>query len=448
MNNWDVVVVGGGWAGVSAAVQAGRRGAKVLVLEQGGVLGGRASSLTLPDGEIIDNGQHLFLGAYHATKDLLESLGTAKEIEWAPGLSVPYLCHNGSVVTLTAGPLPGPLALLQGLAGFGALSPEAKAQARALGWKGVAQLLPALLGALPASSADISVKAWLERCGQGTELQRWLWEPLCLAALNAKPEQGRLREFLAVLGQGFLRGGATSALGRSRAPLSKLLAPAVDFFGDHGAVRGMAFVESVEVQGPLKIEIRLRGGETITTERAIVAMPARLALPLFNPQQRAALNLEAELQRPLSPIVSVMVWSQKPLLPATLMAMGPELSGDQARFHWAFEDQINVDRYRTCLVASAATDLAALPSEALQVQALAFLAQRLPGFDPERVDQVRVIREKAATPIFLPGSPARPRQSTPWANLALAGDYTETGLPATIEGAVRSGVKAWEALAI
>ncbi len=94
---WDLVVVGGGWAGVSAAVQAGRRGAQVLVLEQGGVLGGRASSLTLPDGEIIDNGQHLFLGAYTATQALLRELGTAGEVDWAPRLSVPYLGHDGSV---------------------------------------------------------------------------------------------------------------------------------------------------------------------------------------------------------------------------------------------------------------------------------------------------------------------------------------------------------------
>lgn len=445
---WDLVVVGGGWAGVSAAVQAGRRGAQVMILEQGSVLGGRASSLTLPDGEVIDNGQHLFLGAYTATKELLEELGTAKEIEWAKGLGVPYLSHAGRVSTLTAGSGPGPLALLQGLAGFDALSPQAKAQARALGIKGFAQLLPAFFGRLPASSADISVKAWLEKCGQGTELQRWLWEPLCLAALNARPEQGRLREFLAVLGQGFLRGGATAALGRSRAPLSKLLAPAIDYFNDRGQVRGMAYVESVEVQGPLQIEIKLRGGEVVQTERAIVAMPARLALHLFNAKQRAALDLEAELQRPLSPIVSVMLWSARPLLPAQLMALGPEANGDQARFHWAFEDQIDVNRYRTCLVASAANELAALPSETVQAQALEDLVQRLPGFEARLVSQCRVIREKAATPIFLPGSPARPQQGTPWANLALAGDYTETGLPATIEGAVRSGVRAWEALAI
>ena len=256
---WDLVVVGGGWAGVSAAVQAGKRGCKVLLLEQGGVLGGRASSLTLPDGEIIDNGQHLFLGAYTATKALLEDLHTSNQVEWASHLSVPYLTHEAAVLTLTAGALPGPLALLQGLAGFQALSPSAKSQARSLGWRGAAQILPALLGFLPASSSEISVKTWLERCGQGIELQRWLWEPLCLAALNAKPEQGRLREFLAVLGQGFLRGGSTAALGRSRAPLSKLLAPTVDFFADHGQVRGMSYVEAIEIKGPLKVEICLRG---------------------------------------------------------------------------------------------------------------------------------------------------------------------------------------------
>ncbi len=445
---WDVIVVGGGWAGCSAAVEAGRRGAQVCLLEQGGVLGGRASSLTLPDGEIIDNGQHLFLGAYTATKRLLQELGTAGEVEWSPRLSVPYLGAEGRVHTMTAGSLPGPLALLGGLNDFDALSSAAKADARALGIRGIAQVLPALMGGLPNSSNDISVQAWLERCGQGPELQRWLWEPLCLAALNARPDQARLREFLAVLGQGFLRGGATAALGRSRAPLSKLLAPLVDYFKERGQVRGMSHIESVEILGPRDVKVVMRGGEVFEAARVIVAMPARLALPLFKTEQRAALKLEHELARPLSPIVSVLLWSPKPLLPEALMALGPENDGSQASFHWAFQDDINVDRFRTCLVSSAATQLAALSSEAIQHEALAVLGRRLPGVDLGAVSQVRVVREKSATPIFEPGSPPRPRQATTFGNLALAGDYTETGLPATIEGAVRSGVLAWEALAI
>ena len=445
---WDLVVIGGGWAGCSAAVQAGRRGAQVLLLEQGGVLGGRASSLTLPDGEIIDNGQHLFLGAYTATKQLLQELGTAGEVDWSPRLSVPYLGAEGRVHTMAARPWPGPLALLGGLNGFDALSAGAKADARALGWRAAAELLPALWGSLPKSADDLSVQAWLERCGQGPELQRWLWEPLCLAALNARPEQARLREFLAVLGQGFLRGGATAALGRSRAPLSKLLAPLVDYFKERGQVRGMSFVESVEITGPRDVRVVIRGGEAVEAERAIVAMPARLALPLFRADQRAALKLEHELARPLSPILSVLLWSPQPLLPEALMALGPESDGRQPGFHWAFQDDINVDRFRTCLVSSAAAPLAGLPSEAIQREALAVLGRRLPKADLSRVSQIRVIREKAATPIFEPGSPARPRQATAFGNLALAGDYTETGLPATIEGAVRSGILAFKALAI
>ncbi len=185
------------------------------------------------------------------------------------------------------------------------------------------------------------------------------------------------------------------------------------------------------------------------TRRTILGwMGIQLALPLFKTEQRAALKLEHELARPLSPIVSVLLWSPKPLLPEALMALGPENDGSQASFHWAFQDDINVDRFRTCLVSSAATQLAALSSEAIQHEALAVLGRRLPGVDLGAVSQVRVVREKSATPIFEPGSPPRPRQATTFGNLALAGDYTETGLPATIEGAVRSGVLAWEALAI
>jgi squalene-associated FAD-dependent desaturase len=431
---WDVVVVGGGWAGVSAVIQASRRGAKVLLIEQARYLGGRATSLVLPDGEVIDNGQHLFLGAYTETKELLEELGNYGRVEWAPGLDVAYLGNDGKVSKLTAGPGPGPLALLQGLAGFAPLDEASKSQARALGWKGAAQLLPAFFGLHAPSSNRLSVADWLKQCGQGPALQRWLWEPLCLAALNARPEQARLREFVAVLGQGFFRGGSTAGLGRSHAPLAELLAPLGEYIKLRGDIRVETFVEAVEPQGNKGVKIRLRGGEIIDSARAIVALPARLAQPLFSRD----LGLKAEIERPLSAIVSVMLWTDSKL-PEGILALGPESDGSQAEFHWAFQDG-----KRICLVASAASALAALPSAEIQVRAQALLARRL---GPMNFSQIRVLKEKAATPLFAPGSAARPGNQSPWPQVTLAGDYTETGLPATIEGAVRSGSAAWNALA-
>jgi squalene-associated FAD-dependent desaturase len=442
---WDLIVVGGGWSGCNAAARASRHGLKTLLLEQGHQFGGRASSFTDPaDGALIDNGQHLFLGAYRETRQLLEDLGTAPWLEFQSPLAVPFVLAGGRIETLQASTAPGPLGLLLGLLRFQPLSAADKRRLLGLGLLGAPGILPAFLGLLPGFSARLSVGTWLKRCGQSDAAIRLVWEPMVLAACNAKPEQARLREFLAVLGQGFLRGGETAALGRASAPLAQLLSPLPRYLAPQGSEARLSSAVDKAEPSEAGWTVHLANGEALETKRLIVALPPRLAARILGPALSAELGLDGEMARPLSPIVSVLLWSPQPLLPGPLQAFGPQADGQQALFHWGFQDKLE-NGYRACLVCSAADSLAGQTNESILVQLPAFLAGR--GL-PIHYERARVLRERSATPVFSPGSPERRKQGTARPSLALAGDWTETGLPATIEGAVRSGRLAFESLQV
>jgi squalene-associated FAD-dependent desaturase len=440
--NPDLIVVGGGWAGCSAALHASRRGMCVSFYEAAPRLGGRASSFVDQDsGEWLDHGQHLFLGAYRESLALLVDLGTRDFVEFQRPLSIPFLMDDGRLETLRASTSPGPLSLGLGLARFPAL-PGAGGAMLKLGLRGGPALASAFFGRLPEASSGVSVADWLRDCGQDTGVCALLWEPMVLAALNARPEQARLREFLAVLGSGFLRGGFTAALGTARAPLAKLLNPLPALLKQQGseALLGTV-VERVEALPQGGWRVHQSGGASVDSPRVVVALPARRAVRLLGPDLAARLDLEGQAARPDSAIVSVWLWSAEALLPRSMQAFGPQ-GGHAPRFHWGFSQAVE-GGWRTCVVSSAAPELAARDNAEILADLAAFLASRGRPFTWTRA---RVVKERSATPIFEPGSPKRLSQATALDGLALAGDWTETFLPATIEGAVRSGRLAVEAL--
>jgi uncharacterized protein with NAD-binding domain and iron-sulfur cluster len=138
MPDFDVIIVGGGWAGCSAAVVSSRRGFKTLLLEQGHQWGGRATSFEDPSsGELVDNGQHLFLGAYREARHLLDELATSPWLEFHQPLRVPYLMADGRTQVLQGSVLPGPLSLGLGLMGFEPLNWQDKQSLLSLGVLGV-----------------------------------------------------------------------------------------------------------------------------------------------------------------------------------------------------------------------------------------------------------------------------------------------------------------------
>jgi len=201
----DVVVVGGGFAGLSAAVRLTRRGAKVVVLEGRGRLGGRATAFhDRETGELVDNGQHVLLGCYTDTLAFLSDIGALGNVTVARQLSVTMIDCDGRRSRLVCPTLPSPMHLLAGIFDWEALTWKDR-----LSVLGMAAPLRRARRALRpgstrlAASPGETVGAWLERNGQSARLREMLWEPLALAALNQSVEEAAAPPFARVLAEMF-----------------------------------------------------------------------------------------------------------------------------------------------------------------------------------------------------------------------------------------------------
>ena len=480
----DVAVIGAGFAGLSAAVKLADAGLKVVVVEQAPRLGGRATAFTdKTTGERVDNGQHALFGCYRETYAFLRTIGTADLAPLDPRLELVMADVSGHQSRLSCPPLPAPMHLLAGVLSWGALSIADRwstvkiapflRDARRRGAEAVAAEVP----------AELTVSEWLASLGQGPVVREWLWNPLALAALNQSPDVAGARAFARVLGELFGPEPGASSLGVPAVPLDELYAePAARFVEARGGqvLRGaLARLGAEEAPGEKRRRVSFSTKKTpdvfsIAAARAVVcAVPWHALGALWAggaPPEIAPIVKNAELFV-AEPIVSVNLWFDRPVLSHRQVG----LVGTQ--FDWAFAatskktsgvffDEKDTRRlFRVTLVASGARDLLRRDNDALIALAERELRVCLggtaadtgairrafganPGADAaaslreaRRVHAV-VVREPRATFSVAPGAPARPGTVTPAAGVFLAGDWTDTGLPGTIEGAVVSGHRA------
>ncbi len=424
-----VTVVGGGWAGLAAAVDLSRRGARVTLLEAARQLGGRARRVRL-GGMEVDNGQHLLLGAYRDTLHLLNLLAP----EDGPGLERRRLDlqiweHGRPALCLRAPRLPAPLHALAALAGARGLSPGERLRAAALGlfvlWR---------RGHL---ESDTTVTRLLRRLRQSPRLVRRLWEPLCLATLNTPPRRASARVFVRVLHDALLRVRGDSDLVLATRNLGALLPePAVEYIearGGHIHLGRRVTALQVEDGG---IRGLATGAGTVPARHVILAVPPGPAAELLAPHPPLA-AIAARLNRLRSePVCTVYLQ-----YPEGVRLEPPLLGLAGATAQWIFDRRVNGQPGLMAVVVSAGGPHMALDNDALVAQVRGEIARVRPRW-PEPV-RARVIREKRATFSCRAGvSKLRPGCATPVTGLWLAGDYTDTGYPATLEGAVRSGLAA------
>ncbi|MCM3879746.1 MAG: hydroxysqualene dehydroxylase HpnE [Vicinamibacterales bacterium] len=446
----DVVVVGAGVAGLTAAVELADRGARVCVLEAKAVLGGRATAFTDPQtGERVDNGQHVLLGCYHDTFRFLKKIGTDGRVRLQTYLDVEFVDRGGVRSRLQCPPLPAPLNLVGGLL-----------QWDALGW---ADRLSALKMATPiriaqeglraegkgrnptriAASPGETVEQWLINNGQTARLREMLWEPLALAALNQSVREASAPPFARVLGQMFGGDPRDAALGLPACPLDELYAePAREFIQRHGGEVRIGSPARVVLEGGRVAHVESRGERL--QPACVVCAVAWHALPdLFQGEtgpvdavRLAAANTAA------SPIASVNLWLDRRIMNAAFLGLPGRT------MQWVFDKSQMFDggTSHLTLVASGAEDVMEMTNDALVALALSELCEALPDARAARVQRVSVVRERRATFSLAPGQPARPGTRTGIKGLVLAGDWIDTGLPATIEGAALSGRLAAEAI--
>jgi hydroxysqualene dehydroxylase len=419
----DVVVVGGGFAGLSAATSLAALGARVLVLEARPALGGRASSFTDPaTGEPVDNGQHIVAGAYLETFEFLRRIGAMDGIRLQAGLELEIVEPDGRRSRFACPRLPSPLHLLVGLLRWPALR-----------WRD--RLAALRMGLRRAPGPHETVRQWLQRLGQTPRLIALLWEPLAVAALNQPIDAAAASSFAVVIDR-ILESRAASSLGLAVAPLGDLYAvPARTFVEARGgAVRtGRAAVIGAWPAASLSV----RSGDHEIWPRAIIcAVPWYGLRAAFwpEPPPLAAIFASADAT-PASPIVTVNLWLDRDVTRAAFIGLPGRT------MQWAFDKHELFGDAAThlSLVSSGAEAVVAMSNEELAALALEELRSACPDARDAVIRRAVVVRERKATFSVAPGAPVRPPVRTAIPGLFLAGDWIGNDLPATIEGAVTSG---------
>jgi len=439
--SFDTIVIGGGFAGLSAAAALADAGARVLVLEARPSLGGRASSFVDPaSGETVDNGQHLMLGCYHETLAFLARIGASGNVRIQGSLEVPFIDDAGRESVLSCPPLPPPLHLLAGLAEWEALGVGDWLSALSLAApvRRAQRYLRSGKGVLPAWDGE-TVENWLVRNGQSRRLREMLWGPLALAALNQPADQASAPMFVGVLARMLGPDPRDSAVAMPLRPLDAMYAePAREFIAAHGGEVRVSCPARVRIGNDRVAWVDARG-ERVDAPVVVVAVPWFALTETITGDTRPVDGLlSASRAVVASPIVTVNLWFDRSVLTAPFVGLPGRV------FQWAFDKrQVFGDSasHLSC-VSSGAAAVVAQSNEDLAARALAELASALPSARSAEVVRSVVVRERRATFSLAPGQPSRPGTETAVAGLLLAGDWVDTGLPATIEGAVASGHRA------
>jgi squalene-associated FAD-dependent desaturase len=439
-----VIVIGGGLAGITAALDAAAAGATVTLLESRGRLGGRAYSFTR-DGLTVDNGQHVFLRCCTAYRTFVDRVGAGELVTLQDRLDITVLGTDGRRGRLRRSGLPAPLHLAAALVRYPFLSVRGRASAalamRALATVDVED---------PANDAR-TFGDWLRAHRQDAHAGAALWDLITRSTINLGCDEASLAQAAYVFQEGLLSRADAGDLGHAVAPLSQIhdvaAGAALARAGVRVRLRAGASVVEGETEGGAEgdadaeggreggFTVVLSDGERLTADGVVLAV---------DPERAAALAPEAAGVDPAplhalgeSPIVNVHVVYDRQVLDV------PFAAGVDTPVQWVFDRTqsagVQEGQYLAVTVSAAVEELG-MPSREIVDRYLTALGELLPAARGARVLRAFVTRDHAATFRADPGQRARrPAAVTALPALALAGAYTDTGWPATMEGAVRSG---------
>jgi squalene-associated FAD-dependent desaturase len=436
-----VAVLGAGLAGLACGCELADAGHEVTVFEKRPWAGGKAYSFVDPDtGEEVDNGQHVFMACTTAYTDFLRRLGTLHLTRRQRRLSVAVIDAAGRRSRLWAAPLPPPLHLLPSFALYRHLSIADKLR--------IGQTILAN-GRTDAADLDaMTFGAWLRGQGQSETAIRDFWDLIVVPTLNCRSDVASAAQALFIFKEGFLASSGSAAIGVPAAGLSSLHAePAVRYIEERGGeVRLRCGVDRIDAADGAVTAIVLSNGERLSFDAYVCALPPPQLLPLLPESLTGLPPFDGLRELRYSPIVNLHLWFDGPVADFDFAAFaGCELQ-------WAF-NRSRLDGRRSdgsehlVLSLSAADAYVDLTKAEMLDRLLPQLNRALPGSAARRVLRSALIKEPEAT--FLPAPRLRrPAPETPLANLHLAGAYTDTGWPATMESAVRSGLAAARAVQV
>jgi hydroxysqualene dehydroxylase len=430
---FDAIVIGGGCAGFAAATALVEAGAHVLVVEARPGLGGRATAFTDPaTGERVDNGQHILMGCYVETLAFLDRIGAADRVRWQSGLKVSMIDRGGHHSVLSLPALPSPLHFLAGVLAWDALNWSERLSVLRIG----TTIKPSAAGPRRRDTLGLSVRAWLAKHGQAPRLCELFWEPLALAALNQSIDQADASHFIGVLERVFGPDPASAALVLPAVPLDELYAlPARAWLEQRGSEVRVNAPATVVIEGQRIRGIRVRD-EVIDAPLVISTVPWYSFHALFDVVPAAIDDTVANAAALASlPIVTVNLWFDAAVMHEPLVGLPGR------NFQWIFDRRAIVggDVSHLSLISSGAETIVSQSNEALAATALREVREALPAARSARLGKSLAVREKRSTFSLAPDAPPRPQTRTAIGGFFLAGDWIETGLPATIESAVISG---------
>lgn len=434
----SVLVIGAGWAGISAAMAAAERGWTVHIVEERPFIGGRSRSFVdKTTGETIDNGQHLMMGCYHSALSILERLETRSFVELQRHLCVPFVDARETTI-LDAGRLPGSLGVALGIARLKGLS--------------VASRLKILRLAVKIKLGMVKADGWtcsefLEQHRQTTEGIARFWEPIILATLNSPADKADATLLLAVMNLAFMGSSTDSKLAFPKRGLSELLSPLPEWLAKRGGfLRTSTRCERLELVGGNVVGAKLSDGSEVIVDAVITAIPHQALKRVEGIDSGLVSKWDSET----SPIISVYLWYSEAWMTSDFAAaLGTTIQWIFNRRQISDEVDIavsNANPGHVSLTISAGAEIATHESGQIIDEADAELRLLFPSMKSARLTHGLVIKEKRATPLITP-SVIRPRSNALHSlasNLWIAGDWVDTGLPATIEGAAVSGARAAE----
>jgi squalene-associated FAD-dependent desaturase len=433
-----VAIIGGGFSGLAAGVSLAERGVEVLLLERRNHLGGRAYSfIDSKTGSAVDNGQHLFMGCYHHTIAFLRKIGCLDRLKFQDKPRVDFLDREDGFFKFECPPLPAPLHAVAGLLGMKGLTLGDKLRAFNVG------------RAIRSNGAleSLTVDQWLDKLGQSERIRQRFWYPMVIATLNEDPRTASARMLKRVLEEAFGGDSSGTSIGIARVGLSDLYTVGAREFIESGGgqVTTATEVRRLVVEQGLVVAIELKSGERIEADCYISAVPPSAFLQMLDEETATEFQPIAKLET--SPIVSINLWFDRPVIDREFTGLIGK------RCQWVFnKDLILSPAKKTnqiAVIISAAREFVDWTKDALVEMALSELHEMIPASREAKLNQSAIVKEREATMAHTVESDhLRPGPRTAQTNLVLAGDWTDTGLPATIESAVLSGHTAAEIVAL
>ncbi len=478
----QVIVIGGGLAGLAGAVALADAGLQVELYERRPILGGRATSFIHPSsGERVDNCQHVLLGCCVNLVDFYTRLGVAEHIDFHE--DIPFIDESSRVSVIGPSALPPPLHLLPSFLRLKTMGIRDKlsivrnvigmirhvAKLQRTGYPSVApassaspttpaspasaapaSVAPASVASPGAEPSPVTMAAWLDAHGATKRAVEAFWKPFLISALNDELDDIDADYGIGTAVRAMLLNRSGYEVGLPAVPLGDLYAPCIDYIEQRGGrVLFNRGVTGISVHDGKVASISLQDGSSVEAGAYLSALPFDVLCRLL-PQSQVSDPYFSMLDGlSVSPITAVHVWFDRPVTElgyAAVIGRRIQWIFNQSSRHAGAFSADNGGAYLG-LVVSASDDWMKTPRQVIIDQAMEDLESLLPAVRQAKLLKAIVVKEGRATFAPRPGCDAlRPGPSSPLPNFSIAGDWVQTGWPATMESAVRSGYQAAEVL--